>query len=95
MNTTNTTLTIKTSKKIRDDAKKVASRMGLPLTTIINSMLMQFIRDQTVTISAYPRPLQSKIDEWDRISDEMDKHPERSLKFNDVEGLITHLGLEK
>jgi len=46
----NTTLTIKTPKKLRDDAKKTAERLGVPLTTVMNSMLKQFVRDQRLVL---------------------------------------------
>lgn len=45
-----TTLTIKTPKKLRDEAKKVASEMGLPLTTAINAMLRKFVRDRYLVL---------------------------------------------
>ena len=90
MSNTDTTLTIKINKKTRDDAKKVASRLGLPLTTILNSMLLQFVRDQTITISAHPRPLQFKIDEWDRISDEADKGHGITGAFDNLDDLFAH-----
>ena len=41
----NTTLTIQTPKKLHDDAKKTAEMLGVPLTTAMNAMLKQFIRD--------------------------------------------------
>lgn len=46
----NTTLTIKTPKKLRDDAKRTAKRLGVPLTTVMNSMLSQFVRDQRLVL---------------------------------------------
>lgn len=45
-----TTLTIKTDKKLRDDAKKVADSLGVPLTTAINAMLKQFVRDRRLVL---------------------------------------------
>jgi addiction module RelB/DinJ family antitoxin len=48
----NTTLTIKTPKKLRDEAKKTAEKIGLPLTTVVNAMLRQFVLDQEITLSA-------------------------------------------
>ena len=47
----NTTLTIKTPKKLRDDAKRTAETMGIPLTTVVNGMLRQFVLDQEITFS--------------------------------------------
>ena len=48
----NTTLTVKTEKKLRDAAKKTAGDLGLPLTTIVNALLKQFVREQEITLSA-------------------------------------------
>ncbi len=48
----NTTLTIKTPKKLRDDAKRTAHKLGVPLTTAVNAMLAQFVRDQRLVLEA-------------------------------------------
>ncbi len=45
-----TTLTIKTDKKLRDEAKRVASSLGVPLTTAVNAMLRQFVRDRQLIL---------------------------------------------
>ncbi len=39
-------------KKLRDDAKKTAKRMGIPLTTAINAMVRKFARDGVLTLEA-------------------------------------------
>ena len=48
----NTTLTIKTPKKLRDDAKRTAHEMGVPLTAVMNSMLKQFVHDRRLVLEA-------------------------------------------
>jgi addiction module RelB/DinJ family antitoxin len=48
----NTTLTIKTDKKLRDAAKKTANELGVPLGTVVNALMRQFVRDREVTLSA-------------------------------------------
>lgn len=48
----NTTLTVKTPKKLRDDAKRTAETMGIPLTTVVNAMLKQFVRDRRLVLEA-------------------------------------------
>jgi len=48
----NTTLTIKMEKKLRDDAKKTAKRMGIPLTTAVNAMVQKFVRDGVIVLEA-------------------------------------------
>jgi len=48
----NTTLTIKTPKKLRNAAKKAAGEIGVSLTTVMNVMLRQFVRDRVLVIEA-------------------------------------------
>lgn len=60
MNTkTATILNIKTDKKLKLQAKNVADEMGLTLTTVVNSMLKQFVREREITFSTreYPSPM--------------------------------------
>ncbi|MBU1014994.1 type II toxin-antitoxin system RelB/DinJ family antitoxin [Patescibacteria group bacterium] len=47
----NTTLTIKTDRRLRDQAKNMAKELGLPLTTVVNALLKQFVRDKEITLS--------------------------------------------
>ncbi|MEX0913264.1 MAG: hypothetical protein WDZ56_01900 [Candidatus Paceibacterota bacterium] len=48
----NTTLTIKIPKKLRDDSKRTAEKLGVPLSTAMQAMLRQFVRDQELVLSA-------------------------------------------
>lgn len=48
---TATILNIKTEKKLKAEAKAVADGMGLTLTTVVNSMLKQFVREKEITFS--------------------------------------------
>ncbi|HEY4489297.1 MAG TPA: hypothetical protein VJA87_02335 [Candidatus Paceibacterota bacterium] len=83
-----TTLTIKTEKKLRDDAKRIAKRLGIPLTTIVNAKLREFVRDGYFEVSLTPKP--EKIREWERMSEEMDAHPER-FRVTSAEDFIKEL----
>lgn len=47
-----TTLTIKTDKKLRNAAKKTASELGVPLGTVLNALMRQFVREREITLSA-------------------------------------------
>ncbi len=46
-----TTLTIKTKKELRDEAKETAEKLGLPLSTVVNALLKQFTRDKEIVLS--------------------------------------------
>lgn len=49
---THTILNIKTDKKLKADAQKVAAEIGVPLSTVMNAFLKQFVRDKEITFSA-------------------------------------------
>ncbi|NBD73625.1 type II toxin-antitoxin system RelB/DinJ family antitoxin [Patescibacteria group bacterium] len=49
---THTILNVKTDKKLKEEAKKVSQELGVPLSTVINAFLKQFVRDREVTFSA-------------------------------------------
>jgi addiction module RelB/DinJ family antitoxin len=49
---TYTLLTVKTEKGLKNEAKKVAEDLGVPLSTVINSFLKQFVREKEITLSA-------------------------------------------
>lgn len=51
-------LNIKTDRKLKQDAQKVAQELGLPLGTIINSYLKELIREKRVMFSSPPVPNQ-------------------------------------
>ena len=48
-----TTLTIKTKKELKSAAQNIADALGVPLTTIINAMLRQFVRDKEITLTVH------------------------------------------
>jgi addiction module RelB/DinJ family antitoxin len=49
---THTILNIKTDKELKAEAKQVAAELGVPLSTVINAFLKQFVRDKEITLSA-------------------------------------------
>jgi addiction module RelB/DinJ family antitoxin len=50
-----TVLNIKVDKDQKEKAQKIAKQMGVPLSTIINAHLREFIRTQKFEISLEPR----------------------------------------
>jgi addiction module RelB/DinJ family antitoxin len=47
-----TVINIKADKAVKERAQEIAERMGIPLSTVINAFLRQFIRTEEVTFSA-------------------------------------------
>ncbi len=57
-----TILNIKIDKEMKDEAKKIADAMGIPLGTITNILLRQFIRDKEINVSLAYKPSTRLVD---------------------------------
>ena len=49
------TINIKATKEVKENAQKVAADLGLPLSSIMNAFLKEFIRNRGVSFSTIPR----------------------------------------
>lgn len=47
-----TILNVKTDKDVKDRAQLLAKELGLPLSTVVNAFLKQFIREKKVAFSS-------------------------------------------
>ncbi len=58
-----TLVNIKTDKEVKEKAQRVAKELGLPLSTVINVYLKEFVRSREVTFSLEPqiRPAIGKL----------------------------------
>lgn len=50
-----TIVNLKTDKDVKESAQKVAAKLGLTLSAVINAYLKQFIRNQEVYFSYIPK----------------------------------------
>ena len=50
-----TVLNVKTDKEVKERAQEVAAELGLPLSTVVNVQLKEFIRSRSICLSATPR----------------------------------------
>ena len=53
---TKTIINIKTEKTLKRAAQETAGEIGIPLGTIMNALLKQFVRDREVVVSSSLRP---------------------------------------
>ncbi len=86
-----TTFIIKTDSQLREEARAAAKELGVPLTTVVNALLKQFVRDRKITLSSEPSPSRAKLALWESISEEMDS--EKGRKFSSADDLLKHLRL--
>ncbi len=85
-----TILNIKTDVSIKKKARKAASEIGVPLSTLVNAFLRQLARDKRISFSAGERPsayLQKAIEEAKNdLAEGKIKGP-----FNSMDALIKSL----
>lgn len=51
-----TIINIKADRDVKENASKTAKQMGLPLSTVVNAFLRQFIAQREITFSVPLRP---------------------------------------
>lgn len=87
---THTILNIKTDKKLKASAKEVARELGVPLSTIVNAFLKQFVREKEITLSVNqyrPTPYLEQI--LETAQGDYKKDDVRTFKTSDA--LVEHL----
>jgi addiction module RelB/DinJ family antitoxin len=85
-----TILNVKTDKKLKQEAQKVARELGLPLGTILNAYLRELVREKRVLFSSPPVPnrrLQTLLKEIARDA----KKKKRSAGPFTYEDAVAHL----
>jgi DNA-damage-inducible protein J len=50
-----TVLNVKTDKEVKEEAQKLARELGIPLSTVVNAYLKEFVREQRVEFSRIPK----------------------------------------
>lgn len=79
-------INIKTERKTKEEAQKVAKDLGLPLGTIINAYLRELIREKHVLFSVPPTPNKQtkKILKMIQIEAKSSKKPTRPFTYNEA-----------
>lgn len=86
-----TTINIKADKDIKEKAQKTAKDLGLPLSTIINAYLHQFVRSKEVyfNIEGELKPEVKK--RLNKLEEEARAGKNLSPKFDNVDDAIKYL----
>lgn len=50
-----TVLNVKTDKEVKEGAQQIAKELGIPLSTVVNAYLKEFVRNRAVHLSAAPQ----------------------------------------
>lgn len=86
-----TVINIKADKKVKTRAQKIAKELGVPLSTVINAYLKEFIRNREVCLSLEPR-LRPEIEKiLLKASEDFKKGKNISPVFSSAEEAIKYL----
>jgi addiction module RelB/DinJ family antitoxin len=84
-----TILNIKTDKSLKLQAQKTAEEFGIPLGTIMNAFLRQFVRSKEISLDLSYQPTKQLIDTVQEAQEDF-KKGNISGPFTETE-FITHL----
>jgi addiction module RelB/DinJ family antitoxin len=87
----NTVINFKTEKNIKDQAQKIAKSLGLPLGTIMNNYLREFIQERKVVFTDHPMPNSKTAKELDKILADIKKGKNLSPAFSNAKDAIAWL----
>ncbi len=84
-------LSIKIDSKQKQEAKKTAEALGIPLGTIISALLRQFVRDKEINLSI---PLKPSKYLRDSIKEAEEEYASGKLKpYKDIDELFKELNV--
>lgn len=86
-----TIINFKTDTKLKKEAQEVSRELGIPLGTIINSYLRDFVREKRVIFSSPPVPNKKTTILLRKIQKDMKEGKNDSLAFSDMSSAIDYL----
>ena len=86
-----TIINIKADKEVKEGAQKLAAELGLPLSTIVNASLKEFIRNGSITLSRVPRMSKYLESIIGRVERDIKLGRNLSPAFDNAEDAITYL----
>ncbi len=88
-----TVMSLKTDKKIKEQAQKLAKQLGFSLGTLLNAFMRQFVRDKEISFSTAPHEVLTP--EMNLLLEEIDRDIKEgkniSPSFDNVDDAIAYL----
>ena len=86
-----TIIHLKTDKDVKLKAQKIAGELGVPLSTVINSQLKQFIRNRYIYLSVAPHMTSDLENLIGRVEEDIRSRKNLSPIFSSTDKAIKHL----
>ncbi|OGF52379.1 hypothetical protein A3I27_02380 [Candidatus Giovannonibacteria bacterium RIFCSPLOWO2_02_FULL_43_11b] len=84
-------INVKTDKRVKDEAKKIAETMGLTLSAVINAQLKQLVREQEIRFSTAPKMTTYLENIAEEAREDYRKGKNISMVFDSAEGALKYL----
>jgi addiction module RelB/DinJ family antitoxin len=84
-------LNVKVDDEVKKEAQSLAEELGIPLSTVVNATLREFVASREVTFSALPRLKPELEAELERLEHDIAKGRNLSPEFNDGEAAANYL----
>ena len=89
-----TFLNVKVDKDLKARAQQLAKRLGLPLSTVVNAQLSQFVHDEEITFSTELRPTPYLKKILSQAAEDRVTGKNLSPAFENVDDLVEYLEKE-
>lgn len=86
-----TIINIKADKSVKDAAKKIAKKLGLSLSAVVNAQLKQFVRNKSLYFSTIPRMTKELEEIVGRAEKDIKAGKNLSPMFSSVDDAIAYL----
>lgn len=87
----NTVIHIKANREVKENAQKIAQKLGLSLTDVINASLRNFIQTRTVIFTDIPTIIPQFEKKLDRIEKDIKEGKNLSPGFINVKDATDYL----
>ena len=74
-------INIKADKEVKENAQKIAKELGLPLSSVMNAFLKEFIRSRSISFSTIPRMSQALEEVLGGVEHDIKKGKNMSVVF--------------
>ena len=86
-----TVINIKADKEVKENAQQLAKELGLPLSTVINAYLRQFIRSREVHFSLAPQMTPGLERMLDKVEQDIKLNKNLSPDFSSAKEIDDYL----
>ena len=86
-----TMINIKADKEVKESAQEIAYDLGLPLSSVINAFLKDFIRSRSISFSVIPKMTHSLENLLSGVEEDIKKGKNLSSAFSSADSANSYL----